>query len=1680
MRNVTLLFLVMILALFSVANGQNVTEEWVVLNADENAPAWMAASDARGIDFNANSVWNGLNPSVSEIWITKATDEDAPEWISGGGQARGIDVNINSTHTGKTILLADNNGNGVHVHDAVTGAYLWSLDTTGVDTVFDGHVVSPYRVAVTADGQIFVNSFDGIIVWWADDAAETVPQIVINLSGEAGNSRALEVVGSGTDVRLFMSKGTDIRVFDMNGSGQMVEMTDLTIATGWADECETIASNDSNLVYAAQGAGGGDQSVNRRVYNLTESGYVNDTEAVANLPYLSWFVVQGLDVADDYYIMSESGGANDGFAIGTINGYNYSPLSGDTDGDNIYDGGMNSPSLVTDICIDPETYMVYWTAPGSDEFSGFGCIRPNEFTTNSIIVADDDNNTIHVHSAVDGTYWYDLSSEGLGGLWTASAVAPYRVAVTSDGQIFANTFDGYVVKWVNDADTTMPEIVVNLSGESGFSRSIEVVGSGSEVTIMVGKGNDVRAFTDDGTGTFVENTGAIITDPFTGNDVDAIASVDGSTVWLSNNGGGVANRAVYTWNETAYVKDEDATNALPFTAFVAQGLDVDPDDNLYILGEAGGSLDGIAAGTLDGTNYPPLDEGLDSDGDGVYDAGGTINAANLVVDVAFDMITNNLYWTSAGTGGGVGMLHVNVPDPAITIAEARVDDNEDYVPDKLDDTVVTSGIITSPNYSTNTEYWMQDSTAGIVLHSDAVALNLSEGDEVQVRGTVGQVNGLTVVVIDAAEDVSVLSSGNNVEPVHITIAEMDELTEGWLVQVDSVMLIDPEAWPAEGNTGEVHFTDGTDTAAILIDAETDLDEWTPPMGHLNIIAVADQNTMSVPADDGYLLRGTYQEDFIDLEPDVPVLPLIEMATDGTLDLEWDFNVENAYGRSEIYVADSTASAWGSHVAVFDKDTIYTALAHVKDAVFKNYTIEADIYINAEPTEDFNLYTGIGIKMAHEETAYYRLVYRNSTGSDHGQLRLQGYDGANWHISQYWNPGVDFEALETGWHNFKVTVYENNFWAYVDGELLPGCPYSDESPFLSEGYPGIYAFDMNSSRVVFDNFMVTEPVIPAPEPEKLITLWQQSVAAGNYPEYMSTSNYERGMAAGNGKVYVVTRFGAHRIVYHDAMTGAFLGEIPKPADAEGVGLFHLNAVDVSDDGIIFVCNMSLGSDETHPFRVYRWDDETADPQTVISYEGGVGRLGDMFSVYGRADDNSLVIYAAVSGGTQIVKFTTDDFGSTFTPTIINLPPDAMGSVPNVADFGDSTIYVKSYGKPLIHYTMDGTLIDTVSTEVVGTSASKISALDMGDEKIILAYYPNVGGGSGSEYAVGVDVTYGAKNAFLRGYTSSLGDATNGNGTGSVDFMLVDQEEVLIFVFGTNNGLGAFSPNEDFVLAEMDTLFYGDTPTVHVNPYGWGYIAGTNGYGDIGKFQRMDFLTGDALQGMKYQFAVKSVVNDPDTLHMVVRTVGENGAPDSLLAAIPVTTDMIDTTMMGNTFFLDAPMMLDGPVFLGFEMIGTWDDTLAIYADADGEGEGENRAWEQFSDFAYNDFGTTLNPDYSWGLDVDLWTTAYYKKGGGTDISDENLHNRPTGFALSQNYPNPFNPTTRFDVSLPTDAKVKIVVYNALGQKVKTLVNNNLPAGMHQFQFDGSHLASGVYFYQIEAGKFSAVKKMILIK
>jgi hypothetical protein len=100
---------------------------------------------------------------------------------------------------------------------------------------------------------------------------------------------------------------------------------------------------------------------------------------------------------------------------------------------------------------------------------------------------------------------------------------------------------------------------------------------------------------------------------------------------------------------------------------------------------------------------------------------------------------------------------------------------------------------------------------------------------------------------------------------------------------------------------------------------------------------------------------------------------------------------------------------------------------------------------------------------------------------------------------------------------------------------------------------------------------------------------------------------------------------------------------------------------------------------------------------------------------------------------------------------------------------------------------------------------------------------------------------------------------------------------------------------------------------------------------------------------------------------------------------------------------------------------------------------------------------------------------YKYSGEVEVSYV-----PKEFALYQNYPNPFNPTTKIKYTLPVESNVTIEVFDILGNRVKTLIQEKQEAGTNEVEFNAGNLVSGVYFYQIQAGTFTQTKKMILMK
>lgn len=96
------------------------------------------------------------------------------------------------------------------------------------------------------------------------------------------------------------------------------------------------------------------------------------------------------------------------------------------------------------------------------------------------------------------------------------------------------------------------------------------------------------------------------------------------------------------------------------------------------------------------------------------------------------------------------------------------------------------------------------------------------------------------------------------------------------------------------------------------------------------------------------------------------------------------------------------------------------------------------------------------------------------------------------------------------------------------------------------------------------------------------------------------------------------------------------------------------------------------------------------------------------------------------------------------------------------------------------------------------------------------------------------------------------------------------------------------------------------------------------------------------------------------------------------------------------------------------------------------------------------------------------------------SNEDVQENPGGIQLLQNYPNPFNPTTTITFELQEPANVRLVIYNAVGQQIGVLAEQNFGSGSHSIQFEGTGLPSGIYFYQLNSGSFIQIRRMVLLK
>lgn len=712
--------------------------------------------------------------------------------------------------------------------------------------------------------------------------------------------------------------------------------------------------------------------------------------------------------------------------------------------------------------------------------------------------------------------------------------------------------------------------------------------------------------------------------------------------------------------------------------------------------------------------------------------------------------------------------------------------------------------------------------------------------------------------------------------------------------------------------------------------------------------------------------------------------------------------------------------------------------------------------------------------------------------------------------------------------------------------------------------------------------------------QVTTLWEKSSATSTLPSWFSPSaNTERGfgygLVSGNHRLYIASRNGGSFIYIYDALTGDSVGTL-STAGISG-GTFALNDIGVSNDGLIFVCNLTTNG-STSPFKVYKYTTEADSPVVAINYTTtSAARLGDKFTVTGSASDNSLTIWAAAGNTQEVYKFTTTDNGNTFNPSIINVStvPTSV-STPSVGQI-DSSFYFNANGINPKKFDANGNELGTVPGTVVATGSNAVRFLGktLNDEYIATFAF-----GSGNENARIVKVPFGVlANSELLDTTSSLGSNNNGNGTGDIEFRKLNDFKYQLFVLSTNNGFGAYELNIlpvtlPIAVAREDTNNdlipdrLGDTVTIGgivISPnyqttnhsyYIWDgtagiteFLAGTTSpvlnlgdsvfmQGVIGQFRGLTQIQpfnsssilvynsgnptpapvvltmADYFQNPEaYEATLIGFVN----VNKVSGTWPSNNSAtltitdgtDTLALRIDSDTDLdnnpeptwpVDIIGLGSQFSSAPSVVNDGyqllPRFYSTDILpaGTIPVELSSFAASISNGkvilswstvtEKNNRGFAIEKSVVGNEFeqigfiegnGTTTerhsysfvddNPGF--GLvkyrlkQIDLNGRYSYSNIIEVDIS------APIEFDLAQNYPNPFNPSTTIKYTIADAVNVSLVIYNALGEEVMTLVENQFTEpGIYNVIFDASGLSSGTYIYRLTAGDFVMTKKMLLVK
>jgi len=414
----------------------------------------------------------------------------------------------------------------------------------------------------------------------------------------------------------------------------------------------------------------------------------------------------------------------------------------------------------------------------------------------------------------------------------------------------------------------------------------------------------------------------------------------------------------------------------------------------------------------------------------------------------------------------------------------------------------------------------------------------------------------------------------------------------------------------------------------------------------------------------------------------------------------------------------------------------------------------------------------------------------------------------------------------------------------------------------------------------------------------IPTWSYCATLGNLPTWFSTTgSTERGFAYGyvngNNRLYLVSRPNIYII---DAATGDVLGNLSTTGTSGGT--YTINDIEVSDDGIIIGANLTTTAN-TSAFKVYKWNNELSDAETIITYNTDAVRLGDKITVVGSFANNSAVVYAVAGSSNKVYRWTMDNGLFNQTPTVITLQNVTnLGTSPAVypRGLGNANIFVNGNSTRPTEYTPAGVQVATVPTTVVDSRSNSMRYIESGDQKYLIVYQY----GLGNENAKVLDITGGLNSAIVVETSPTLGSNSNTIGTsGDVDFRFLAPGRYIYYVLATNNGYGAYQlineaqlpvelVNFSAAVADMGVMLNWTTATEQNNlgfeierktaDTEWKKIGFVAGNGNSTERISYMFIDKDVFSGKKYLYRLKQLDYNGSFNYSTIAEI-ENSIPTS---------------------------------------------------------------------------------------------------------------------------------------------------------------------------------------------------------